>query len=224
MRLGLVVSLLVHTGVVGVALFLAVPGTKSARGVVGARLEMAPRILPEPSAPPPAELAPPPAPTEPVPVVPAEETLETDAIAETAAHLPHAFRLRPVTKLATPLPVRRAARPPAEPAPSAAPQPTSRRGAPEGKLVAPRLVDAPAARYPSRARRLGWEGRVILELVVSAHGNVEKVSIASSSGHAALDRAGAEAARRWSFRPATRDGTPVAHTVRVPVDFKLVPP
>lgn len=221
MRLGLVGSLLVHTGVVAVALLLAVPGTGSVRGAAGAYLDIAPRVFPEGSPPPPAELTPPAAPAERVPAVPAEETPEAVEITETVACVPRPFRLRKVAKLATPLPVRRAAPAPSAaretPAPAPAPRPRVR----QGELIEPRLVEAPAARYPSRARRLGWEGRVILELAVSARGTVDEVTVATSSGHAVLDRAAAEAARLWRFQPASRDGRPIAHTVRVPVDFAL---
>lgn len=222
MRLGLLGSLLVHTGVVGAALLLSAPRAETPRGVAEAYLDMAPRLLPEKPAPPPPELTAPAAAPEHVPAVPAEATHEPIEPAEASFPLmPRPFRLRAVTKLATPLAVRRAT--PAPP-PVARERPAPRRGAPEGKLVPPRLLEAPAAGYPSRARRLGWEGRVVLELRVSATGAVEGVTIATSSGRALLDRAATGAVLGWRFRPATRDGKPVAHTVRVPIEFALVPP
>jgi protein TonB len=224
MRLGLIVSLLVHSGVAAAAWFLSAPQPEVRGAVAGAFLDMAPRVLPEPPAPPPAELAPPAAASELVEVVPADDMPEEPiGTPEAAARVPRPFRLRAVTKLTTPLPVRRVVPAPPAPAPLPATKPATRRREREGRLVAPRLIDAPPARYPSRARRLGWEGRVILEIVVTARGTVDKVTVEASSGRDVLDRAAAEAARRWTFRPATRDGKPVAHTVRVPVEFTLLP-
>jgi protein TonB len=219
MRLGLLGSLLVHTGVVAAALLLSLPRAEAPRGVAEAYLDMAPRLLPERPVPPPQDLTAPAEAPERALRVPVEPTPAPIESVETFPSLPRPFRLREVKKLATPLPVRRAV--PA-PAPEVREQPAPIRGSPEGRLVAPRPLKVPKARYPSRARRLGWEGRVVLELAVSARGAVETVKIVTSSGHAVLDRAAAEAAERWSFQPATRDGTPVAHTVRVPVDFTLL--
>ncbi|MHC4973476.1 MAG: energy transducer TonB [Planctomycetota bacterium] len=229
MRLALLGSLVVHTGVAAAAWLLSAPRAEAHGAITGAYLDLAPRVLPEKSVPPPPEPTAPASAAEHVVAPPAEETPEPVEITQAVPHVPRPFRLRAVTKLATPLPVRRAkpAPPPMTtriPAPASTPAAPPRPGAPQGKLVAPRLLKAPAARYPSRARRLGWEGRVVLELRVSARGTVETVTIATSSGRAVLDRAAAEAAKRWSFRPATRDGKPIAHTVRVPFEFALDPP
>jgi protein TonB len=222
MRLGLLLSLLVHTGAVVAAWALSAPRTEAREAVAGVYLHIAPRVRPERPPSPPAELRPSAVPPDPPPVVPAEEPPEPIESRQTVTEAPRPFRLRAVAKLATPLPVRRATTtPPSTPTPPAAAKPEPRRGVREGTVVAPRLVDTPAVPYPVRARRLGWEGRVVLELVVSARGTVEKVTIATSSGHRVLDRAAAAAARHWRFRPATRGGRPIAHTVRVPVDFAL---
>jgi len=47
------------------------------------------------------------------------------------------------------------------------------------------------------------------------------VTVEESSGVASLDDAAAAAVRRWRFRPARRNGTPVRATVQVPVRFAL---
>ncbi len=46
-------------------------------------------------------------------------------------------------------------------------------------------------RYPWLARRMGWEGRVRLALLVRAH-RVQEARLLQSSGHALLDRAARE--------------------------------
>jgi len=38
---------------------------------------------------------------------------------------------------------------------------------------------------------------------------VSRVDVIASSGSPALDRAAAEAVKRWRFAPATRDGVPI---------------
>lgn len=76
--------------------------------------------------------------------------------------------------------------------------------------------------YPARARRRGWEGRVLLVVRVRADGAAETVRVASSSGHGILDRAARDAVRRWRFNPARRAGISVAASLEVPVTFRLI--
>ncbi len=77
-------------------------------------------------------------------------------------------------------------------------------------------------KYPSRARRRGWEGRVLLVVRVRADGAAATVRVASSSGHGILDRAARDAVRRWRFNPARRAGISVAASLEVPVTFRLI--
>ncbi len=76
--------------------------------------------------------------------------------------------------------------------------------------------------YPARARRRGWEGRVLLVVRVRADGAAESVRVASSSGHGILDRAARDAVRRWRFNPARRAGIAVPASLEVPVTFRLI--
>lgn len=43
--------------------------------------------------------------------------------------------------------------------------------------------------YPIVARRMGWEGTVMLRLTVSSQGKVARADVVTSSGHDELDRA-----------------------------------
>jgi len=79
----------------------------------------------------------------------------------------------------------------------------------------------PSPRYPAQARRRHLEGVVVLKVRVSSKGSPTQVTVASSSGHAVLDRAARRAVRGWSFRPANRGGQAVAGTVNVPIHFRL---
>jgi len=149
---------------------------------------------------------------------PTEPEIEAPAVAGVGG-----FRMPDPVRLAKPLPrPRRAALPPEPPVVpvAAAPRHLTARALP---VREPRLLpDSPAPDYPTRARRMGLEGTVVLLLHVAADGTVASVEIASSSGHEILDRAAAEAAAdRWRFEPARRGSLAVAKDVRGPVEFKL---
>lgn len=83
-------------------------------------------------------------------------------------------------------------------------------------------ASAPAPAYPREALRDGEQGTVLLKVLVDVDGRPLDVQVARSSGHRALDRAAREQVlRRWTFRPAMRDGHAVQAIGLVPVDFRL---
>jgi protein TonB len=75
--------------------------------------------------------------------------------------------------------------------------------------------------YPASARQLGVEGTALLSVFVDAAGRVGEVIVKQSAGHPDLDRAAAEAVRRWRFEPARRGAEAVAMWVELPVEFRL---
>lgn len=80
----------------------------------------------------------------------------------------------------------------------------------------------PRPPYPLAARRLGLEGRVLLEVVVRPDGRPGTVRVRESSGHDLLDGSAVQTVReRWRFLPARRGGVPVESTVTVPIRFRL---
>jgi len=85
----------------------------------------------------------------------------------------------------------------------------------------PQVVENPAPVYPSDLLAARVEGRVVLRVVVSAAGRVERLSIHQSSGRDAFDRAAMAAVRGWRFKPALLNGTPVEYQVAVPVRFVI---
>lgn len=113
------------------------------------------------------------------------------------------------------------AAPPALPVPASAP---ARAGA-APLITPPRLVAGMASdeppRYPAIARARGEQGRVVLRVMVAASGLPTAVTVGTSSGHEALDRAARDAVRRWRFVPAEQDGHRVAAVAEVPVLFRL---
>ncbi|MBY4869556.1 MULTISPECIES: energy transducer TonB [Burkholderia] len=92
-------------------------------------------------------------------------------------------------------------------------------------VTAPRFAAAylhnPAPDYPDVAQRRGWEGTTFLNVHVLANGRPDRVVLAASSGHDALDDAAVAAVTDWRFVPAKRGAKPIDGWVRVPVVFKL---
>ncbi len=79
----------------------------------------------------------------------------------------------------------------------------------------------PPPRYPESARRRGYEGDVLLSVLVDVDGSVTSLKVKKSSGFSALDRAAVEAVEGWEFKPARRMGVAVSMSVDVPVRFVL---
>jgi len=109
------------------------------------------------------------------------------------------------------------------------------------KFVAPAPVEAPAAPaekvteasataaylhnpppvYPESAQEKGWEGTVILSVLVQPDGKAKTVEVKESSGKKILDQAATETVNRWTFVPARKGETAVEGWVEVPIDFRL---
>lgn len=75
--------------------------------------------------------------------------------------------------------------------------------------------------YPRLARRLGYEGRVVLHVRVSPAGTCLEVELLTSSGYPVLDRAAIDAMKAWRFTPARLNGLPVAGSIEIPIRFEL---
>ena len=88
------------------------------------------------------------------------------------------------------------------------------------KLTAPDLSGNALPRYPEQARRLGWEGRVLLRISIDQQGSVTQVQVEESSGYSLLDAAAVTSVRTWRVRPAQRGGRPVAGSWLLPIRFR----
>lgn len=82
-------------------------------------------------------------------------------------------------------------------------------------------ISRPAPTYPADALRNGESGTAVVRIDVGADGEPTDVRLVSRSGSRSLDRAALQAAKRWRFRPAQRDGQAVAGSVDVPIAFSL---
>jgi periplasmic protein TonB len=94
-------------------------------------------------------------------------------------------------------------------------------GGGESRFVQASYAYAPKPEYPAPARREGKEGRVLLRVLVDEQGKSKSVEIDDSSGSEALDRAAAEAIKRWRFSPARYGNKSVESWVKIPIDFRL---
>jgi protein TonB len=90
----------------------------------------------------------------------------------------------------------------------------------EGPKVEPELVKEIVERflvYPPLARRMGWEGTVVLRVVLS-EGGLEEVRVERSSGYRILDRSALKAVMRASGELPKVEGTVV---LIIPVNYRL---
>jgi protein TonB len=82
-------------------------------------------------------------------------------------------------------------------------------------------LNNPRPAYPMAARRMGWDGRVVLNVEVLATGYCGDASVFQSSGHEVLDNAALRTVKGWRFVPASRVGRPVTQWFKVPIQFSL---
>jgi len=79
----------------------------------------------------------------------------------------------------------------------------------------------PSPEYPLIARRRGFQGTVVLEVMVKPNGRVGDLKVFKSSGYKVLDRAASVSVRDWIFKPAIKGNEKIEMWVRVPVYFQL---
>jgi len=94
---------------------------------------------------------------------------------------------------------------------------TSGAGAPAGEFAWIRDAIQRAIAYPPAARRMGWEGKVVVAFLLLSDGSVRDVRVVQGSGHAALDRGAVDAVRSASPFPRS----PVEAEVITPVVYRL---
>ncbi len=125
--------------------------------------------------------------------------------------------------------------PAARPAP---PPPAADRSAPPPLVtVTPPVLPAPlpptlpvainshavtATDYPPTSIRLQEQGTVLVKYLVDEEGSVGDCTVTTSSGKPLLDTAACTMVKqRWSFKPATQNGKPIAEFLTAEVVFKL---
>ena len=76
-------------------------------------------------------------------------------------------------------------------------------------MQAPELLEFVNAPYPDEAQKLGLQADVLLKLTIDKDGHVTEAIVVEPAGHG-FDEAARDAALRFRFKPATRDGQPIA--------------
>jgi protein TonB len=89
------------------------------------------------------------------------------------------------------------------------------------KLARPLYKQNTSPPYPRKARRLGYEGIVMLKVLIDENGRVDDLTVLQSSGHTVLDRSASSAVRKWLFEPGTEGGIKKKMWVKIPVRFDL---
>jgi TonB family protein len=89
-----------------------------------------------------------------------------------------------------------------------------------GKVSAPKRLYTPSPDYSVEARQAGYQGEVVLSLVVNTQGNTENISIVKPVGMG-LDEKAVEKVQTWKFKPGMRDGSPVPVRVMLEIMFRL---
>jgi periplasmic protein TonB len=79
----------------------------------------------------------------------------------------------------------------------------------------------PSPKYPRIARIRGYQGNVLLDVLVNKNGKVHDLKIYKSSGHPLLDRAAASSVKHWLFEPGMIGEKKTDMWVRVPIRFEL---
>lgn len=75
--------------------------------------------------------------------------------------------------------------------------------------------------YPAISRRLGEEGKLMLQVELDESGKISNTRIINSSGYSRLDNAALAAVKTWRCRPAVRDGQPVKAIALQPFNFVI---
>jgi protein TonB len=79
----------------------------------------------------------------------------------------------------------------------------------------------PQPAFPEGARQRGETGTVRVRVHVDDKGQVTQVEVLETSGSRELDRATQDYFRRWRFRPAQRNGQPVASEATSAMTWRL---
>lgn len=85
----------------------------------------------------------------------------------------------------------------------------------------PDYLRNPAPVYPLLAQERGWQGLVLLKVLVRPDGGPNRVVVFKSSGYKILDEAAVEAVQRWKFLPARAGRFSFASWVKIPIRFVL---
>lgn len=89
-----------------------------------------------------------------------------------------------------------------------------------GGVSAPRVIKAPDPKYSKEARKAKYEATSVLWVIVKEDGTPGDIRVKTPAGKG-LDEKAIEAVRKWRFKPAMKDGKPVAVQINIEINFRL---
>jgi TonB family protein len=89
-----------------------------------------------------------------------------------------------------------------------------------GGVTNPVPLVTPEAEFSDEARRSKYQGVCMISIIVDAQGYPRNPRVLRSLGMG-LDEKALEAVQRYRFKPAMKDGKPVASMISVEVNFRL---
>ena len=90
----------------------------------------------------------------------------------------------------------------------------------DGNVKPPRLIHPVEPSFSEAARQMGVSGDVLVNLIVNEKGGVGEVNIVRPVG-IGLDEPAVAAVMRYIFKPAMRDGKPIAVELNIDVHFQV---
>jgi len=90
-----------------------------------------------------------------------------------------------------------------------------------GGVSQPVPIFRPEPEYSEEARKAKWQGEVGLRVIIDANGTPVDIRVTRSLG-LGLDEKAIEAVTKWRFKPAMKDGKPVAVSANIVVNFRLL--
>jgi TonB family protein len=88
-------------------------------------------------------------------------------------------------------------------------------------VTTPRPIYRAEPRYTDDARASKLEGSVLLSIVINEKGRPEEIKVTRSL-EPGLDEQAIEAVQQWQFTPGMKDGSPIAVTAVIEVNFRLL--
>src|ERR1700733_8602366 len=98
--------------------------------------------------------------------------------------------------------------------------PDAKQARPSGVLKAPKLLHSVEPAFNGAARGLLYGGAVLIHLWVNTDGTPSHLSIDRPVG-LGLDERALEAVQKYTFKPATRNDTPVLAELKIEVNFQI---
>lgn len=87
-------------------------------------------------------------------------------------------------------------------------------------MTAPRPVYKPGPEFVDCERANKVQGTVVIAMIVTAKGKVRDVKVTKGLDQC-CDRKAAAAVSTWRFKPAAKDGKPVAVHLNAQVEFRM---